>query len=148
MRAEHTRQLDELNTENERLLEKIDGARANRDGGATPRGSNHNSLWRSSVGSCGFLMRGLRVRIARPHCSLTRWGRAAVAAAHRVASELMELTKEYDDFVAQSKIARKSMHDHLVSELDVLTVHKEALEQQLKELNDHLAKKLTELQED
>ena len=71
-----------------------------------------------------------------------------MAAAHRVASELMELTKEYDDFVAQSKIARKSMHDHLVSELDVLTVHKEALEQQLKELNDHLAKKLTELQED
>ena len=63
-------------------------------------------------------------------------------------SELASLRKEYDDFLAHSKLARERMHNHLVSELDVLTVHKEGIEQQLAELNEHLHKKMLDLQAD
>jgi len=62
--------------------------------------------------------------------------------------ELATLRKEHDDFLATAKHERERMHNHLVSELDVLTVHKEGVEQQLAELNEYLNKKLADLQAD
>eukprot|EP00966_Prymnesium_polylepis_P088468 2047267-Prymnesium_polylepis.1 len=49
------------------------------------------------------------------------------------AGELAALRKDHDDFVGASKAEVQRMHDHLVSELDVLTQHKEGIEQQLAE---------------
>jgi len=63
-------------------------------------------------------------------------------------NELTALQKEYDGFMQLSKQELEKMHSHLVSELDILTVHKTGMEQQLAELNEHLAKMLSDLQAD
>ena len=62
-------------------------------------------------------------------------------------SELAAAQKEYNDFLSTSKAEQEGMHRQLVSELDVLTDHKQRIEQQLKELNEYLGVKLTELDE-
>ena len=62
-------------------------------------------------------------------------------------SELSTAQNEYNEFMSVSRAEQEGMFGQLWSELDVLTDHKQRIEQQLKELNEHLAGKLTMLHE-
>lgn len=57
-------------------------------------------------------------------------------------SELAALQKELDDFTEEAAKTRERMYAHLVSSLDMLTLHKETVEKQLASLKQHAASKL------
>jgi SMC interacting uncharacterized protein involved in chromosome segregation len=53
------------------------------------------------------------------------------------ASELSALQKEYDDFTAHAAASRERMYNLLISSLDMLSLHKENVETQLRGLKTH-----------
>ena len=60
-------------------------------------------------------------------------------------AELTALQKEYDEFKSSSAAARERMYSQLISTMDMLTLHKENMENQLLGLKKHCAGKMDAL---
>ena len=61
-------------------------------------------------------------------------------------NELQSLQKEFDDFTSHAAAARERMYSQLVSSIDMLTLHKENIENQLAGLKKHCSAKMDQLQ--
>lgn len=61
------------------------------------------------------------------------------------AADLSTLQKEYDDFKAHAAAGRERMYSQLVSSIDMLTLHKENIENQLLGLKKHCGAKMDSL---
>lgn len=60
-------------------------------------------------------------------------------------AELLALQKTYEEFLSNSQHTREKMYNQLVSSLDLLTMHKDNVESQMRRLKDHIGAKVDQL---
>ena len=140
MREEHSRQIDEINRESEAYEEKIAAARSNTGKTVMQSKSDVSSLQKeyddflalAKIEHDRMQNQARRLPPAQPPPPLPP-RRSPAARRSRTAG----------DGARGELRARVPLLAQLVSELDIVTVHKEKIEEQLRELGDYCEKKLS-----